>query len=128
MGDTFVSRRPVVEWYRTRPQNFGSVFRIPVVRILVGERRHRCRIGRTGVRTADPKLYSLLHYHSTAANTDVHCSPHCLDLCLPLAKNPQCAIGAEGVCRLVVLGVGTLMGGGCPGHWVWGRRGRVQKL
>ena len=52
--------------------------------------RRCCRIGRTRVRTADQKVCGQLHYHSATTNPDTICSPHCLDPCLPLTKNPKC--------------------------------------
>ena len=53
-------------------------------------RRRRCGIGRTGVRTANQKVCSHLHYHSATANPDTCCSPNCLYPCLLLTKNPKC--------------------------------------
>ena len=73
----------------TKLQNFRST-----VRILVGarHRRRRCRIVRTRVRTADQKLCSPLLYHGASAHSATVCSPHYLDPCLPLTKNPKLCV------------------------------------
>ena len=72
-------------------QNFRSV-----VRILVGGCRQRRRhIGRTGVRTADQKVCGRLHYHSATTYCETSRSPHCLDPCPPLTKDPKCVFPSD---------------------------------